>query len=346
MTQIYANSTVRVSEDIVVSADLETQVLKLEQGTIHERAWCFQEVQLSPRVLSCGGKELYFQCCRGKFREGRPSEELKSRKDESYRRLFNVVGTGLKQAYSRWLQILEACTKLKMTFLDNKLPALSALAQKLSSLFESDGERPHADDYLAGLWRADMLRGLSWSRNIGRKRKGLPPARYRSPSWPRAKVQAAIDLGFRLTWQPDRDEQFLAEILKAWTIPTSDQVSFGSVKSGKLVLFSPVTTLSPDVCDRDAGLEDRFPRSEYVERGGTREYIPAERIVTRESSSDDSMGYARRRPTSEITWDRMFRTRKTLSRDSPRLTSDIRYSAIDWSPIQQRDSSSRLWLGK
>jgi hypothetical protein len=100
MAQIYANSTVtiaavgatsadsgfnlsrnklamvdcQVSPDTVICANFMGQDYILDSGTLHSRAWCFQEVQLSPRILSCGAKELYFQCHRGMRREGRPLE--------------------------------------------------------------------------------------------------------------------------------------------------------------------------------------------------------------------------------------------------------------------------------
>jgi hypothetical protein len=50
----------RVSPDTVISADFMGQDYILDSGTLHSRAWCFQEVQLAPRLLSCGAKELYF----------------------------------------------------------------------------------------------------------------------------------------------------------------------------------------------------------------------------------------------------------------------------------------------
>lgn len=57
----------RVSPTLLISAQVEGQEKILELGTLHERAWCFQEVQLAPRLLSCGRKELYFQCRSGAY---------------------------------------------------------------------------------------------------------------------------------------------------------------------------------------------------------------------------------------------------------------------------------------
>jgi hypothetical protein len=46
----------RLSPNMLINAQVEGQEEELLSGTLHERAWCFQEVQLAPRLLSCGGK--------------------------------------------------------------------------------------------------------------------------------------------------------------------------------------------------------------------------------------------------------------------------------------------------
>ena len=44
-----------------------------QKGALETRAWTFQEVQLSRRVLRCGGEELVWQCRSCKRRESDPA---------------------------------------------------------------------------------------------------------------------------------------------------------------------------------------------------------------------------------------------------------------------------------
>jgi hypothetical protein len=54
----------------------------------------------------------------------------------------------------RWYDVLRRYTMCKITMADDRLPALSGIA---SRVHERTG-----DTYVAGIWRSDMLQGLSW----------------------------------------------------------------------------------------------------------------------------------------------------------------------------------------
>lgn len=67
-----------------------------------------------------------------------------------------------------------------LTKASDKFPAFSGIVQRL---------KPVLGDYLAGLWRCDMVRGLWWVK----KDWGGPVSEYRAPSWSWASVDGPVE---------------------------------------------------------------------------------------------------------------------------------------------------------
>ena len=94
-------------------------------------------------------------------------------------------------------------------------------------------ERPTSEDYLAGLWKGDLLMGLTW-------RGAKPSARhipYRAPSWSWAASDENI------SYPSIEKGSWLAEVLEVTTNVVSNLAPYGSVRSGSITLFGPVTIL-------------------------------------------------------------------------------------------------------
>lgn len=68
----------------------------------------------------------------------------------------------------------------ELTYPSDKFPALSGIPQ---------GLQPVLGDYLAGLWRRDIIRGLWWVKKVG----GGPASEYRAPSWSWASVDGPVE---------------------------------------------------------------------------------------------------------------------------------------------------------
>jgi hypothetical protein len=239
----------RLSPNMLISAQVEGQEEDLLSGTLHERAWCFQEVQLAPRLLSCGGKELYFQCRAGAYREGSPSKLYFNKIGQSYRRRSDVLTLAPKQAYSEWIRSVEKYSSLKLIYGNDKLVAISALAARFSSLFESNMERPTSEDYLAGLWKGDLLMGLTW-RGAKISARHIP---YRAPSW----SWAASDE--KISYPSIERAPWLAEVLEVTTNVVSNLAPYGSVRSGSITLFAPVMILPADAYKVAFEQAEKFP---------------------------------------------------------------------------------------
>jgi hypothetical protein len=63
----------------------------------------------------------------------------------------NLHGDAL---YRRWLSLVLPYARCELTYRSDRFPALSSLAKSF--------QRPMKDEYLAELWRGDLLLGLFW----------------------------------------------------------------------------------------------------------------------------------------------------------------------------------------
>jgi hypothetical protein len=126
-----------------------------------ERAWCHQEQLMAPRQLLLGRHRVHFHCSHKSY-----SENLLNA-DEGYfgtfwKQLeeFNDVistSTSLAKLYSWWHGSVGSLYNSKLlTYPEDKLPALSGLATEFAALTK--------DQYIAGLWRNHLQRGLIWNR--------------------------------------------------------------------------------------------------------------------------------------------------------------------------------------
>jgi hypothetical protein len=133
------------------------------------RGWVFQERLLSPRILHFHSEELVWECntctlCECEGYRGLDKMELgyvnRQGYDDQYERikkLFTSIsrgGASELDCADFWLDIVSEFSKLTLTYSTDGLPALSGLASRLSP--QMDGP------YFAGLWRDDIIRGLTW----------------------------------------------------------------------------------------------------------------------------------------------------------------------------------------
>jgi Heterokaryon incompatibility protein (HET) len=114
------------------------------------------------------------------------------------------------------------------------------------------GNRP-TGDYLAGLWRYELIPCLLWHVANGRQHNGTPSRRIapqqsasshpgaeasvgRAPSWSWASVNGLLHASVYQNWSMGIDGVVLAEVSGAKTEKSFDQNSWGGVVGGKIVL--------------------------------------------------------------------------------------------------------------
>ncbi|KAF2647556.1 HET-domain-containing protein, partial [Lophiostoma macrostomum CBS 122681] len=126
---------------------------KINQFPLLSRAWAFQEHILARTIVHCLDEELVWECLNCSQCECgmlTPPNHLQDRRRLALRDLSQGGFLG-----DTWDWIVRDYSRKEMTFAKDKLPALSAFAKRVG-----DSSK---DTYLAGLWRSDLLRTLTWA---------------------------------------------------------------------------------------------------------------------------------------------------------------------------------------
>lgn len=117
-------------------------------------------------------------------------------------------------------------------------------SQHLLSHHAHLGHRP-TGDYLAGLWRYELIPCLLWHMANGRQHNGLPSARLpfdrksgRAPSWSWASVNGLLHASIYQNWTTGIDGVVLAEVSGAQTTKSYGGNAWGGVEEGRIVLAS------------------------------------------------------------------------------------------------------------
>ncbi|RFN54472.1 het-domain-containing protein [Fusarium flagelliforme] len=130
------------------------------------RGWVLQERLLSPRVLYFAAASITLVCGQGSQVEHSAegncrvpghlsvnASDMKSRNKVNSDRWFDFGRL--------WSHIIQDYSRLKLTDRDDRLSALSGLAQRVFQ------RQPRGIEYLAGLWSFSLFQGLSWRRLNG-----------------------------------------------------------------------------------------------------------------------------------------------------------------------------------
>lgn len=218
------------------------------------RAWCFQEMALSPRVLVYGKEMLGWLCDSvtdvehghvvDHYEDPSPpllAPRLTHKPAENPLEHLGLPFTlyhysrERERSFGRWASTVNAFTKRKLTQESDRLPALSGIVKEL--------QLETGDEYLAGLWRQDIWHYLQWGVDIlfaGKDAEWRRPATYRAPSWSWASIEGPI----RMDLHPSELEKAHGDVappaddvhLLEAKIQTVGQNPYGEVSGGYLKL--------------------------------------------------------------------------------------------------------------
>lgn len=160
------------------------------------RGWVFQERLMSPRTLIFGKTQVIWQCRSARLIEksygcDQWSVHTDKRNLEDPIQLWNAPHAILSpdaHAPSNilihdWHRVVYQYSRLKLTYSLDRLPAIAALAGRMSELRKND-------TYIAGLWKNSLLLDLQWrTYRPQQQRIGIPV-----PTWSWASVLAGVQL--------------------------------------------------------------------------------------------------------------------------------------------------------
>jgi hypothetical protein len=156
-------------DDIFISNSPSSYFMDSRESPLASRAWALQEKVLPPRNLIFGEDQLHWEC----------HEELKSESSRKNMQIDQSFSSSLRRYLSSkpslneevsaqsklWYKMLEAYSRCELTKSEDKLPALTGLANAFS--------RRSGFNYAVGLWEEDLEMGLLW--------KSLSPKRHSYP---------------------------------------------------------------------------------------------------------------------------------------------------------------------
>lgn len=166
----------------------EQETLFQETWPLLTRAWAFQERILSPRVMHFATPELWLECreevcCERSWRlDPGPSQIGLGRRVQE-----TLLEGGPIELEVQWQSLVEEYTRLLLTKEQDRLPALSGLAERFSQAMGSDPE------YLAGLWRPSFPEGWAWYKvSTTEETSESRIIRRMMPSWSWAAVSGPV----------------------------------------------------------------------------------------------------------------------------------------------------------
>ncbi|RYN77164.1 hypothetical protein AA0120_g11625 [Alternaria tenuissima] len=143
------------------------------QEPLDKRGWTMQEDMLSLRLLRFGSKQTTWRC--PTYPEGINIDggscpirtnidpafdvHVPSRNAEVRSRILKEGPLALSNVYESWQRNIEQYTLRKLSKVSDRLPACVALAENFGEIMGLP-----SSDYLAGLWKPDLMVQLLWYR--------------------------------------------------------------------------------------------------------------------------------------------------------------------------------------
>jgi hypothetical protein len=237
--QIKARWTDVASEDCYIFEDSMWRDC-VSFAPLNRRAWVLQERILSKRILYVHKTQYFWECNQQTACELFPVQMPPQMRcmpgDTSHKEARPNIEQILldhhdykQNPYFFWSRVIEKYTVCELTRAEDKLIAVSGLAQRVAAITN--------DSYLAGLWARHLEVQLMWQVQDPPTAKFLVPvspedSRYRAPSWSWASVDGKV-----LLTTPHIDEDILAlvEIVSA-DVKTVTEDRTSQVQNGFLTV--------------------------------------------------------------------------------------------------------------
>jgi hypothetical protein len=204
--------------------------ITLPEEPLSGRGWTLQERVLSRRTLHYSDQQMFFEC--NKAYHGEDGLFLHARFDTIHQKI-KASDIDLKGIHSEgqaltskdsllklWYRLLWIYGERKLSKPSDKLPAISGIASIFAKRLK--------DQYLAGLWKSDLVVGLSWE-GLHCKRVG----EYRAPSWSWASVDGTIGCIAEFPYTP------LATIIDV-KVELKGGNPYGEILEGRIRICAPM----------------------------------------------------------------------------------------------------------
>lgn len=196
---------------------------------LHRRGWVVQEVILASKVLFLASSQIVWRCresCQGGLWN---SSEYGSGTGVLSPELQNFQSSeSIEELDMCWQSIVRVYAATDLTFETDRLIAISGLAERCLQTFEM---RSCSTEYIAGIWRHNMIRGLLWYIGEWSRR---PSKDYIAPSWSWASLSG--DVRYLNVNMEDTES---LQVLDVRTLPVDDRHVFGQLQHGYIHCRAP-----------------------------------------------------------------------------------------------------------
>ncbi|KJZ69278.1 hypothetical protein HIM_11337 [Hirsutella minnesotensis 3608] len=202
------------------------------QWPLLNRAWVYQEMRLSSRVLHFCAEEVVLLCRTARRSESGCNDDnfVDGRNFKATQYSSIPYWTLQEKPRLLWYRTVQEYSRLQLTFESDKMAALAGLTQRLESL-RSD------DRYMVGLWERSLLLDLLWmvwpSPTPGRPRI----ARY--PSWSWASVNSQV------MWEHTVESTFQSVLIREIRFVSYGPACMGESSEAAISLEAPLMDASP-----------------------------------------------------------------------------------------------------
>lgn len=157
VSNLYLRKPVKTLDKIAKNALLDT------------RGWVFQEMNLTRRALLYGIDQMRWRCRELVDDETHNTPASGSKLINLYQGKREFLELKLENrgkpthvrslmSITNWYWLVDKYSEKDLSFLPDKLRAISAIAQEVGTLIE--------DLYLAEIWKGDLVNGLLWHRDL------------------------------------------------------------------------------------------------------------------------------------------------------------------------------------
>ena len=255
------------TKEVLVKASTPGFFQCVSNSTLNERGWVMQERALSKRVVHFTEHGIFWEC--GAIKAHNVYGDLGAQLDRGACRhkegIMSVARSRRTQHLCpvEWFHFVKHYSYAQFTHPRDRLMALSSVARAVQPVIGAD--------YLAGLWRNDLLRGLEWHCFKPEPK----PRTHKAPTWSWASVGSGVEftvLGM------DTFSHKVAEVIDAEIQPSPGNDHYGEISKGRLKLrgtldYVRLPETSPEEYDRHLGVYWDEIQSQPPALSGWKEYI-------------------------------------------------------------------------
>jgi hypothetical protein len=243
------------------------------EGPLNKRGWVFQERTLAPRIVHFTKNQVFWECQSLEASKILPQELSTTRtfpfkKPDVFR---SRPAASSRQVKRQWYELVDQYSQTSLAFADDRLLAISAIAKRCCS-----GMGLEPSEYLAGMWKGDLLLSLLWFQEDDSDSQSLIKTNKTeidfAPSWSWASILAEVTY-FGVGYVKLSDLAVTTTVLDTW-IERRSQNFFDGANSCRLRLRGRVLKIHRHVLNDKPRLhiENQGDCIEFQEFGRLQEF--------------------------------------------------------------------------